>query len=509
MSVRTPLFVSSFLLLVLSLLSSAVPARATTYYVAKGGNDSGSCTQSAPCLTIAHGVSLAKAGDVVQIGAGTYTETTTLSGNGSSSAKITVRGQDGSGCPTTAVSDVNHPTGKNPNSSVIMVGGFAITGSFLAVDCIHFQSSSKANMLNPQPGSHDVTLTNLEIDGTTSSTPGSGMFFTGVGGSASTGWASNYTVSNLYVHGTSNGFWVGCNNCTFSDSEITSLQGDEPGSDHDYIDLWGTGVTIRHNYIHNNTANSCEGYDCHMDCVQSWNTTGNGTEVSQNITIDRNICFNHHEGVIVQDNSGNGDVANWTVTNNVFAFGPWDDGSGHLAVAGTTQPWCWVFEDGKLGASNHFENNTCVDGVMGFRSGSGGGTGTADYKDNIFYSSGNAGIYDNSGSTTVTGANNLDYGVTAKYTATFTGDIVNKNPNFVSLGTGFSQERCIGCNFAIQSNSPAKGAGVADLATVDITNILRSTTPSIGAYEVGGSVASQPPPAQAPPAPTGLQVSIL
>lgn len=468
------------MLLAASFMLVTVPLNATTYYVAKSGNDSSNCTSaSAPCLTIHRGVSVATApGSIVQVGAGTYTESITMSSAGTASALITVRGQDGSGCPTTAVSDVNSPTGTRPNSSVIVVGGFQVNASYVAIDCFHLKSGSGNGGVGSSSGLIGNAYTNIEVDGNGCTACGGGFYVDGVATVASSGYSSNFTISRNYVHGVSNGYYGACSNCTISDNEFYALQGDEPGSDHDYVDTWGVGTIIRHNYMHGNTSNSCNGYDCHMDCVQTWNTTGDGKEVSKNVIIDRNICFNHHEGVIVQDNASNGDVSNWTVTNNVFAYPPWDDGSGHPSVAGSVQPWCWVFEDGKLG-TNVFDNNTCIDGAEGFRNNS----GSASFKDNLFYSAGNdTSVYDTS-SATVTGANNLYYAASGNFGgAQFTGDITNKNPNFISVGTSTSQ--CIGCNFNIQSTSAAKDAGVSTSPAV-VNDLLGTSRPQGAAYDIG------------------------
>ena len=49
-------------------------AQGATYYVAKTGSDSNSCTAAAPCLTIRKGISVMSGGDTLVIGDGTYEE---------------------------------------------------------------------------------------------------------------------------------------------------------------------------------------------------------------------------------------------------------------------------------------------------------------------------------------------------------------------------------------------------------------------------------------------------
>jgi hypothetical protein len=481
-------------LLFFGLLSASSFAHATTYYVAPSGSDSGACNSaSAPCKTIGHAVSLATTGgDIVQVGAGTYAESVTLSHSGSSGAVITLRGQTGSGCPTTAVTDVNSPTGTHPVSQAIVSGTINVNANYLAIDCLHLKGNSGINVSTKVANS---SITHNEIEGT--GTTGGGISFAGIASVSSSQYAQNFTIAANYIHGVSTGIFLVCNSCTITDNEITALTGNEPGSDHDYIDAWGIGSTFRHNYMHGNTCNACQGYDCHMDCIQTWNTTGNGTEVSKNITFDRNICFNHHEGVIVQDNAGNGDVANWTVTNNVFSYGPYDDGSGHLCAAGPAHPWCWVFEDGNLGTSNNFSNNTCIDGAEGFRNNS----GSALFKDNLYLSrGGQTSVYDTGGAKT-SGSNNMYYATSGSFGGgDYPGDISDKDPKIVSQGSGGSS-RCIGCNFNIQSTSAARDAGVSTGVGVDLLGTAR---PQGSAYDIGAYEFVSGTQAAAPGAPTNL-----
>ena len=478
-------------LLACVILFSPAIFHAATYYVAPSGSNSNACTSaSSPCQTISGALGKAKgAGDIVQIAAGTYKESLSLNLAGTAGNPITLRGHDGSGCPKTSVSDPNSPTGSHPNSGVLLNGGITIGASYVTVDCLHLLGGGF--WINS--GLTGGSLTNNEIDGNGSATPGGGIGFAGIGSVSSSGYSNNFVFTANYIHGMSNGFYGACSSCTFNDNEIFALSGNEPGSDHDYIDFWGIGSTISHNYMHGNSCNSCNGYDCHMDCLQAWNTTGNGTQVSKNNTFTRNVCFNHHEGVIMQDNAGNGDISGWTVTNNVFGYGPYDDGSGHLCSAGTVHPWCWVFEQGKQG-NNTFNNNTCIAGTMGFRN----AQGSAVYNDNIYFTPGaSTTIYDNSGAT-VTGSNNLYYAGSGKFSrGTFSGDIVDKNPSFVSTGSGDTTQ-CSGCNYNIQSNSPAIDAGIstAPSVTVDLLNTPRpqGAAYDIGAYEYSSGSKSQPAP---------------
>jgi hypothetical protein len=101
----------------------------------------------------------------------------------------------------------------------------------------------------------------------------------------------------------------------------------------------------------------------------------------------------------------------------------------------------------------------------------------------------------------VTGSNNLYYAVNGTFSGgTFSGDIVNKNPAPISIGTGSANEQCIGCNFNLQSTSAAIDAGTvtSPLVTVDLLGTPRPQGPAfdIGAYEFI--------PTKKPSAPTAL-----
>lgn len=65
--------------LILILALNITLSRAATWYVETTGNDSNGCTStSIPCLTIAHAISLAAAGDTIAVQTGTYVQTTVI-----------------------------------------------------------------------------------------------------------------------------------------------------------------------------------------------------------------------------------------------------------------------------------------------------------------------------------------------------------------------------------------------------------------------------------------------
>jgi hypothetical protein len=277
------------LLPVVALLSFPCMAKATTYYVASTGNDSNACTStSAACRTISHAAGLARSpGDIIQAAPGTYTENVTLSNSGSAASAITIRGQDGTGCPTTTVADVNNPTGSRPNSSVILNGNITYNGvSWVNLDCFSLNGTTAG--IDVEATSSHLQITNNVIKGTTAlGTNATGLYIAGAGTVPSTSYSNNITVANNFIT-QSTGIYSACSSCNFHDNEIFYLMGSEPkpGSDHDYMDMWGVNTVIRHNYMHGNTINSCDGFDCHMDCIQTWDKTSPSTETSAS-TITR------------------------------------------------------------------------------------------------------------------------------------------------------------------------------------------------------------------------------
>jgi hypothetical protein len=346
---------------------------------------------------------------------------------------------------------------------VTIQGGWDIKASYISLDCFNNLVKAGSDGITVEPKINGVDITNNIIDGSAQTSPGSGIGF-GYG-SGPSDYPTNIYVARNYIHDVGTGWWMYCSNCRFEDNEIYHLQGHEPGSDHDYMDVWGDKTVIHHNYMHGNTIGGCQGYDCHMDCVQMW-TWGN--HVSTNITFDSNVCFNHHEGIIVQ---GNG-AGNWTVTNNVFAYGPIADGSGN-----TNHGWCTLFE----GSGGHsILNNTCVAAATGVRSGA-----SAVLRNNIHYNCGTNPFDFGGGSATE--MNNILFSAGTTYSKnSYPNDTLNSDPKFINVA---------GSNYRIQATSAAKDIGANIGVTLDLTGAARpqGTGFDIGAYEYGGTQAPQPP----------------
>lgn len=461
-------------------MMSALPSVAATYYVAKAGSDSNACTQDQPCLTITRARNIAtKPGDIVQVGPGTYPERITLSTSGSSSGKITFRGHDGTGCPTTVDTDVNSRGLRT--APTVSMQGWQINASYIAIDCFRISGTSD-DALSVSTGQGNIDIINNYVDA--SATPGSPSAGVSMdSGVPASGYAANLYVARNYITATQTGLWVHCRACTFEDNELDRMMGGTGSVDHDYVQLFGIDLVFRHNYFHGNRKPDCPG-DCHNDCFQSWNI-GQIGEVAQNITIDRNVCFNSQQKIIVRDVVGpggtqpSGSHSNWVITNNVFAHGLIDDSAG--------SSWCMDLEGVRDVATY---NNLCVDAAMtGYRYGT-----NAVHRNNIHWNSGSYDSYfaDNGGS--VTADHNLIGGFSV-LTQSFPNDILNKNPLFVDSNAD---------NYRLQAGSPAIGAGVAVGLTVDLTGLLR---PQNGAVTIGPYESSAGGTLQPPLPPTNVQIS--
>jgi hypothetical protein len=466
------------------MLRAAAPMQATTYYVTKAGNDSNACSQSQPCLTITRGGNVAtQPGDIVQVEAGTYNEKITLTHSGSAGGgKITFRGQDGSGCPTTVDADVNS-RGARPAPTVTMLG-FSVQASYVVIDCFTITGNGSPGV-DITASRSNIDVTNNYMDGQGTGAPWVGVNFPVV--TAPTR-PSNVYVAKNYITRTIYGFLIFCTSCTFEDNEVERMinsSSTATGNDDDYSRIFGDSITMRHNYMHGNTIADCKGAGCHIDCFQTWNI-GNPYETATNIIIDRNTCFNAHEAIIIGETTSTtvGSYAshyNWTVTNNVFAHGP----------VGSGMVWAGIYvHTGNV----VIENNTFGEGVVGCL----GGTTCTAVKNNIFYRMGwqpyGSSISGQTNGVIVAADHNLIYESGRTYSG-FSGDILNRDPLFVNAGAD---------NWRLQSTSPAKDAAsnVGILVDHDGGARPQGAGYDIGSYEFGSITTQQPQP------PTGLRATV-
>lgn len=145
-------------------------AHAVTYYVTKSGNDSNTCTQAQTLatakLTIAAGVGCLSSGDTVIIGAGTYDENMILSPpSGSPGSPTTIMSDTGA---TVIIQPTSFPAGDAsffhrilifPNGTHhVTVSGLEIDGTSLPADGLH-----SVTLIHTNDDSHDLIFENMNL----------------------------------------------------------------------------------------------------------------------------------------------------------------------------------------------------------------------------------------------------------------------------------------------------------------------------------------------------------
>jgi hypothetical protein len=457
-------------ILLFLLLSGLQIASGAIMNVSTTGDDTGNC-RDRPCRTISRAADIAVPGDIIQVGPGLYPERVVVTRSGSAGSPITFRGYSNGGtCPSTVLRDTNS-RGARPAPTVTN-WGFFLKSDYVTVECFRIiarPSGSPATSgdtfggFSIFTGKHDLTMNDNVIDA--SATPGDpsvGIQF----GYLANAMPYNISASRNYVKAAGYGFTIYCaSNCTFTNNEVDGLKTTPAGgADLDYSRIFGSGITMRRNYYHGNAVADCNG--CHIDCFQTWNI-GNKNEFAQNILLDGNACFNAHQGIIVRDTTSGTQGTyvshyNWTVTNNVFAFGP----------VGSGMAWCALFEH----AGNvQFRHNLCyMAGQVGYMNGT---SGVHQY--NIHHSST---PYNSSGSRTsapasITAGQNIIYTPGKSFSASdYASDQVNVDPMFVDINS---------LDFRLAEKSPGWNTAINSTVAIDKVGVSRpqGSAPDIGPFE--------------------------
>jgi hypothetical protein len=166
-----------FLVTLALLVSVNATAQAATLYVSKSGSNANSCTQSAPCQTIAHGISRLSGGDTLMVGGGTYDEAYDGSiPSGSASQPTTIRNVPGERVV------IRPDTARNANNITFNAGD-----SYLVIDGIHLDAAWNMGFGLSVGGTGNV-YRNLSI--------------TGAYGQAVSGLPKNSIFCNLEIYNT-------------------------------------------------------------------------------------------------------------------------------------------------------------------------------------------------------------------------------------------------------------------------------------------------------------------
>lgn len=453
--------------LLLALCVYSPVLKAATYYVSSStGDDSGICTSVRPCRTIARASALATLpGDVVQVEAGVYRERITVRNGGSEQAPITYRGHNGEGCPAANIEDRNS-RGQRP-APVVEMNGFAIEASHLRFECFLVKGTAAGELnsaFSVRANTDNISINDNYVDGF----PTPGMPWAGISlksALALQNMPARVTARRNYIRGTSYGLMIYCKSqCLFEDNEVEELK----LADNDYSRVFGEYVTLRGNYFHGNLAVDCGG--CHMDCFQTYNI-GGVDNIARHIVIEGNTCFDTNQGLLARDTIGPPNSStfdshfDWTVRNNIFAFGP---------VGGANMSWCAMFEH--VG-SIVFEHNLCYGpGLVAY-----GSASTAVHRYNIHYNNGwmpYTAAVNGWAPAYISGGYNLTFRADGYYTPSQwpATDLVNQLPLFVA------PERR---DFRPVSASPAINRAVGSTVSVDRLSVSRpqESVSDIGPYE--------------------------
>jgi parallel beta-helix repeat protein len=319
-------------LLLILIIAFSIPASvgATTWYVAKTGSDSNSCSQaqnsSTPKLTIAAGLSCigtaagAGAGHTVLVGNGTYAETFSSMPSGISGNFFTLKSQNPLGA-------VIKP---NTTSSQIMYFGSGIN-QYMLIDGFGFDGSNvSANNIYIALGTNDITIQNIELknvrvgDGTG---PGSfqGMYSEG----------DRIKLLNSSIHDIGNGASQHFNHAVYWPGSNGLIEGNT------IYNVGGYGIQLYsgHTYVPNsNVIRKNKVFDFSRAGVASGILMSSGTG---------NVAYNN----IVYQTSANGNAVGISV------------GSGNSAYNNT------VYNNGYMGIDVLNQSNTVIRNNIAYNNG--------------------------------------------------------------------------------------------------------------------------------------------
>jgi hypothetical protein len=245
------------LFLILICAFAETELKAATYYVAQTGNDASSGTQTQPWRTIQHAASKIAPGDTVNIQAGSYNETVTITTPGNSGAPVTFQGS-------------GHP---------VIVGNLFIKGAYVTV--------SGVTVSPPSAGGYRA----IDIEGSYNTL--SNSIVTNYGATASD---KACAISTGGSFNTVDRCW------------ILNL------NDIDAFHIWGHDITISNNTV--NQLNQVNYNLNHTDFVQTWGS--DASRIAYNVLFIGNLVTNSTCQLGNTETDGNPNLHDWTFANNVF-----------------------------------------------------------------------------------------------------------------------------------------------------------------------------------------------
>ena len=421
-----------------------VGATGNNFYVSTTGSDNNPGTLAQPWFTIQHAANVAKAGDTVNIEAGTYTSTAlSFSNNGSSGNPITFQNYNG-GTVNIVINDTAYDAimlGYGPSANYLTFSGFNVSAptDFIGIDIwgghINVQNCYVTNCkdtgIGAEPSATYVTVDGCTVTGTNTTPSNEMISFVGVNG---------FEIKNCLVHDPASAFRCGidckqgCSNGSIHNNVVHDIE-DCPI----YIDAQGiatSNINVYDNLVYNCKNNPGLALSDEF-----------GSATITNINYYNNIVYNCRQGFTT--NQVGTETRNFSLINNTFYNNQnYDPGTSSLPG---DEIW--------INTPSQYLNNCIIRNniIYGLTAGAyaiyypGYANGGLSVDHNLFYNSGGTWASSNVlGTSYVTG-----------------------NPLLVSPST----------NFALQSNSPAIDAGSATSAPP--TDYIGNSWPQGAGYDIG------------------------
>ena len=437
----------------------------TNYYVSKNGSDSANGSQATPWYSISTAINFLTAqggtlgGVCVNVGPGTYTES--VYGNALSGSADTPTGYFVLRSTTSHAAIIQLPPGSVDytdgiyftNASYIVIDGFTLAGSNAAPD-IDGGGIVASGSSPTQCTAHHIRIFN-------------NIAYGWGGAGIGTEQEDYFDEEGNVVYNTSNtSIWGVSGIDTYEPVALDSNTWSAGTMDSASV---GFHQIIRYNIAYNNAEVNI-GANTHYDgngiTLDTYNPASGYVGYAQQTLVDSNLSFDNGGGGVVTG----GDGASYLTIRNNTAFSNYIDaqnpstGHGDIEIAGSasSQDNVLVNNIGVHNANAEPANYALID--VDFGSGSGGNT-SETWDNNLSFNGtpGQASTYVSNTTATITAAN---------------GNLLGTDPQFDNYLSG---------DFALQSTSPAIGAGTTayGVAAIDIAGNPRTNNGKmdIGAYE--------------------------
>lgn len=307
---------------------NSAPITDANFYVSTTGNDSNAGSSTSPWRTIQKAANTLSVGQTVNVNAGTYNERVQVTRSGSAGSLITFQAQ-----------------------GTVVMQGFNVSASFIKINGFEITNTPGTSSTDRSRGSglylsgSNVEFSNNYIHNSTAA----GIFFTSS--------ASNATVStNRIAFAVECGIYVNGSSNLIVSNDISHTRS-VSNSDADGVRFFGSGNTLRQNYIHAIMLSDSPGQSPHIDAFQTWGPATNYvfeqnlidkdpsqkqgftiegiTQPVGSIVVRNNVFITRGTGYQSDVNVGDlGLVKNVTIANNTM-----------VAVNGPVEFAIWIFKN--------------------------------------------------------------------------------------------------------------------------------------------------------------------